>query len=181
MEDQKFIELLEEQVDGPRAAPPTNFQFKQTMTAPTGLQQPQVTNPGPLSGSGTTAATGMLDPSISIAPSATINPVPPLPTQSVRAAPPVYSDAVRDSSSSSGSLTQQWWWSKGICGSAARAIAGSLVVAIVLVIMRPEAVLKRPKKGDGKRTRNRYRRVNYGSVCILSTLTGILATCMFGG
>lgn len=74
-----------------------------------------------------------------------------------------------------------FWRGKGMCATAARAIAGSLVVGIMLVVMRPEAVLNRPKRRDGKRSHYRDRTVNYGSVCILSTLTGILAICMFGG
>ena len=81
------------------------------------------------------------------------------------------------------------WWKKGIWMSAARALACSSLIAIVLIIIRPEAVRYRPKryeradkksKSTTKGTVSRSR-INFGSVCILSTLTGILATCMFGG
>lgn len=83
---------------------------------------------------------------------------------------------------------RQWWKGK-LCMTVARAVACSILVAIVLIIVKPEAVVcirskRATHNGDLRQkrsTKQKTRRVNYGSVCILSVLTGILATCMFGG
>lgn len=115
--------------------------------------------------------------------STTAQPQPSLPKQSTQLSSssepqPVPSAKMQSSGSSK-------WWGKGICGTMARGVASSLLIAVILLIVRPQAVLHggaRSKKSEtvseGKQNKIR---VNYGSVCLLSTLTGILTVCMFGG